>query len=212
MFRKIKVILVEDVKEVREGLERVLNASEEITCVQSFSNAEEAVERIPDILPDVVMLDINLPGISGLEALNILKERCHNTQFIMLTIYDDDEHVFKALQIGATGYLLKKAKPDEIKNAIKDVYKGGSPMSSQIARRVVQTFQKSQQAKKEYDTLSAREKEVLQFLAKGYRYKEIAGRLFISVDTVRTHIRNIYKKLQVGSRTEALNKTGTIIL
>lgn len=206
MNDKINVVIVEDVPEVREGLAQIIRDSGVLACIKTFSNAEDAVIEIPIILPHVVLMDINLPGMCGIKAVARLKERCPETQFVMLTIYDDDENVFRALQAGATGYLLKKAKPKDIVNAIRDVYNGGSPMSSQIARRVVQSFQISPKAMNEYNTLSGREKEVLQFLAKGYRYKEIAGRLFICIDTVRTHIRNIYKKLQVGSRTDALNK------
>lgn len=206
MNDKINVVIVEDVPEVREGLAQIIRDSGVLVCIKTFSNAEDAVIEIPIIFPHVVLMDINLPGMCGIKAVARLKERCPETQFVMLTIYDDDENVFRALQAGATGYLLKKAKPKDIVNAIRDVYNGGSPMSSQIARRVVQSFQISPSAMNEYNTLSGREKEVLQFLAKGYRYKEIADRLYICIDTVRTHIRNIYKKLQVGSRTEALNK------
>jgi len=201
----INIALVEDNDEIREGLSYLLNSSEGFKCAAKFSNAEDALKQIPEMSIDVVLMDINLPGMSGIECVAELKKLNKGIQIIMLTIFEDGEIIFKSLQAGASGYILKKTSPAQLLDAVKDVYNGGSPMSSQIARKVVQSFQNRNDAAKEND-LSAREMEILNYLSKGYRYKEIADLLFISIETVRTHIRNIYEKLQVHSRTEALLK------
>ncbi|MBM3405420.1 MAG: response regulator transcription factor [Bacteroidetes bacterium] len=161
---------------------------------------------IPGTIPDIVLMDIHLSGISGIECVRKLKPSLGFTQFTMCTVYEDNENVFGSLCAGATGYLLKNSPPTKITDAITELFHGGSPMSSVIARKVIQTFKPSQEQSREIEKLTGRERELLDLLAKGYRYKEIADRLTISFETVRTHIHNIYEKLHVQSRTEALNK------
>jgi DNA-binding NarL/FixJ family response regulator len=201
----IHVVIVEDIKEIREGLQLLIDSSEGFSCLQTFSNAEQAIEQLPGSCPDVVLMDINLPGINGIEAIKKLKPQCARTLFIMSTVYEDDENIFESLKSGASGYLLKKTAPSKILDAITEVYEGGSPMSSQIARRVIASFQKKDSID-EADILTPKEKEILKALAKGLRYKEIADEMKISMETVRSHARKIYEKLHVQSRTEALNK------
>lgn len=202
---KLRIGIVEDEKQIREGMVALINGSEGFLCQHSFETAEEAIEKIPGLELDVVLMDIHLPGKSGIDCIADLKPLCERTQFIMFTSFEDTESVFKALKVGATGYLTKTTQPSKILDALLDVYKGGSPMSSHIARKIVTSFQQTEN-KVELQKLSQREKEILDLLAKGFRYKEIADQLFLSTATVRTHIRNIYEKLQVNSRTEALNK------
>jgi DNA-binding NarL/FixJ family response regulator len=201
----IHVVIIEDIKEIREGLQLLIDSSDGFSCLQTFSNAEQAIEQLPASCPDVVLMDINLPGINGIEAIKKLKPQCLRTQFIMSTVYEDDENIFESLKSGASGYLLKKTAPSKILDAITEVYEGGSPMSSQIARRVIASFQKKDSID-ETDILTPKEKEILKALAKGLRYKEIADEMKISMETVRSHARRIYEKLHVQSRTEALNK------
>jgi DNA-binding NarL/FixJ family response regulator len=201
----IKVVIVEDIKEIRDGLQMLINGSEGFECAQTFENGEEALEKLPGFCPDVVLMDIHLPGINGIEAVRKLKPQCSNTQFIMSTVYEDDESIFESLKAGANGYLLKKTAPSKILDSIMEVYYGGSPMSSQIARRVIASFQQKDSID-DSELLTQREKEILKSLAKGLRYKEIAAKFNIGLETVRTHARNIYEKLQVQSRTEAINK------
>jgi DNA-binding NarL/FixJ family response regulator len=201
----ITVAIIEDIKEIKEGLEMLIDSSDGFSCVKTYSSGEEAVSDLPSIYPDVVLMDIHLPGINGIEAVRTLKIQCPSTQFIMSTVYEDDENIFDSLKAGASGYLLKKTAPSKILDSITEVYHGGSPMSSQIARKVIASFQQKNSID-EADILTLREKEILKLLSKGLRYKEIAADLNISMDTVRTHTRHIYEKLQVQSRTEALNK------
>ena len=200
----IRVAIVEDTKDIREGLAMLIDSSEGFSCVHVCPTAEDAIEKFPNDPPDVVLMDINLPGMQGPECVRLLKPLCPETQFMMCTVYEEDEHIFESLKAGANGYILKKTAPDKLLEAIRDIRNGGSPMTGGIARKVIASFQPDKQAKPA--ELSAREFEILESLAKGYRYKEIADKLFISIDTVRSHIRNIYEKLQVHSRTEALNK------
>lgn len=202
---ELKIAIVEDEKDIRESLAVLINGSEGYTVVNAFADAEQALAVIPDEKPDVMLVDIHLPGISGIECVGKLKPLCPGTQFIMFTSFEDTESVFSALKLGATGYLTKTTQPSKILDAISEVYKGGSPMSSHIARKVVSSFRESE-TNIELEKLSAREKEILELLSKGFRYKEIADKLFLSTETVRTHIRNIYQKLHVNSRTEAVNK------
>jgi DNA-binding NarL/FixJ family response regulator len=201
----VLVALVEDEKSIRDGIATLINGSEGFRCAHTFATAEEAIQNIPLDPPDVVLMDIHLPGLSGIECIAALKSRCPDIRFIMLTAFEDSDSVFNALKAGATGYLTKTSQPSKILDAIDEVYRGGSPMSSHIARKVVESFQASGMSE-EMQKLSAREQEILRLLSDGYRYKEIADKLFLSTETVRTHIRNIYEKLQVNSRTEALNK------
>jgi RNA polymerase sigma factor (sigma-70 family) len=201
----IKVSIVEDNDQFRGTLGNVINRSEGFKCIGQYGSAEEALEEIPKNVPDVVLMDINLPGMNGVECVARLKKLCPDTQIVMLTVYEDTDNIFNALKAGATGYLLKRTTREELLEAIRDVYKGGSPMTTHIARKVVQSFQKMESSSPT-EALTAREQEVLECLAKGFLYKEIADKLGISYETVRTHIRRIYEKLQVRSRTEAVAK------
>jgi DNA-binding NarL/FixJ family response regulator len=203
----IKVAIVEDNEKLRETLGRVLERTEGFACVGRFATAEEALQAVPGLKPDVVLMDINLPGINGVECVRRLKDQCPDTQFIMLTVYEDTDNIFNALAAGATGYLLKRSTKAELLQAIRDVMKGGSPMTTHIARKVVQSFQKPPARPPEPDfELSPREREVLDLLAQGFLYKEIAEKLGVTYETVHTHIRRIYEKLQVRTRTEAVAK------
>lgn len=201
----VNVGIIEDEKEIRESLRLLINGSEGFVCGHAFSNAEDAIREIPQLALDVVLTDINLPGKSGISCIQELKPKCPDTHFLICTSFDDSENVFKALKAGATGYLTKTIQPSKLLDAIADVYNGGSPMNSHIARKVVMSFN-AVNTNTELEKLSAREQEILELLSKGLRYKEIADRLYLSTETIRTHIRNIYGKLQVNSRTEALNK------
>ena len=202
----IRIAVVEDDKTVREGLQMLLNGSPGFTCVAAYSSGEDALSGIPEIIPDVVLMDINLPGINGIECILKLKEQDLPMLFIMLTVFEDPDAIFQSLSAGACGYLLKHTPPAKLLEAIQDVHRGGSPMSGEIARKVVQSFQQPATKSSTSLSLTKREEEILGFLAQGYFYKEIAASLSISVETVRTHIRNIYEKLQVRTRTEAILK------
>jgi DNA-binding NarL/FixJ family response regulator len=202
----IQIAIVEDEKAVRDGLKLLIDGTEGYKCVALYPNAEQALGEIFDANPDVVLMDIHLPGMSGIECVRRLKKEEPDFQIVMLTVYEDDEEIFKSLAAGAHGYILKKTPPAKLLEAISEVHNGGSPMSSQIARRVVDFFQTKEVGTKQTENLTEREQEILSFLSKGYRYKEIADVLCISIETVRTHIRNIYEKLHVHSRTEALLK------
>jgi DNA-binding NarL/FixJ family response regulator len=201
----IQVVVIEDIKEIREGLQMLIDSSDGFACSKTFANGEQAIAELPSLCPDVALMDIHLPGINGIEAVRKLKILCDRTQFIMSTIYEDDENIFESLKAGASGYLLKKTAPSKILDAITEVYNGGSPMSSQIARKVIASFQHKESID-ETNILTPKEKEILKELSKGLRYKEIADEMKISIETVRSHARKIYEKLQVQSRTEALNK------
>ena len=202
----IRIAVVEDDRMVREVLEILLNGSPGFTCVASFGTGEDAVAGLPEVNPDVVLMDINLPGISGIECISRLKEQGHLMLFIMLTIFEDADVIFQSLSAGASGYLLKQTPPAKLLEAIEDVYQGGSPMSREIARKVIQSFQHPAVTVASENNLTNREEEILTYLIKGLLYKEIAGKLFIGVETVRTHIRHIYEKLQVRTRSEAIVK------
>lgn len=201
----VSVSIVEDDPSLCEGLVRLLGRTRDFRCLGCYSNAEDALQEIPRTPPEVVLMDINLPGMDGIECVKRLKESCPSVRIVMLTVYENPERIFKALAAGAIGYLLKSRPATELLNAIRDAHHGGAPMSSQIARKVVQFFQTSAPAG-ESEELSAREREVLEFLAKGYLIKEIADQLGISFDTVRTYIRRIYEKLHVHSRSQAVAK------
>lgn len=202
----INVSIVEDDNGIRESLEILINGSEGFTCLNTYKNAESAMINIPKEKPDVILMDINLPGATGIECVRKLKSSIPELNIIMLTVYDDSSNIFNALAAGANGYLLKRTPPMKLLEAIKEVNEGGSPMSSQIARMVVDSFRKMGESKEEQNNLTKREDEILSQLAKGYKYKEIGEKLFISTETVRSHLRNIYEKLQVRSRTEAVVK------
>lgn len=203
----IAVSIVEDDPGVRSSLVKLINSSPGYRCVSQHSSAESALAEIPKLKPDVTLMDINLPGLNGVECVRRLKPILPRTQVIMLTVYQNTDHIFKALAAGATGYMLKQTPPAELLAAINDVHAGGSPMNSHIARKIVQSFQESPAATKDQsEALSPREAEVLDLLAKGFLYKEIADQMKISYATVHTHIRHVYEKLHVRSRTEAVAK------
>ncbi|MGN6604594.1 MAG: response regulator [Ginsengibacter sp.] len=207
MKKLIAVSVVEDIDEIRTRLKTILDESEEFMCTGVYNKAEDACKELPQVMPDIVLMDINLPGMSGIECMRKLKAVAPQILFMMFTIYEDSDQVFEALTAGASGYLLKKTPHDQLKEALKELYEGGSPMSTQIARKVVAYFQKKGEPKNEEESiLSPREKEVLELLSKGFLYKEIADKLSISTGTVRQHIHKIYEKLHVQNRTEALNK------
>jgi DNA-binding NarL/FixJ family response regulator len=202
----IRIAVVEDDNMVRAVLEILLNGSPGFQCVASYGTGEDALAGLPEVSPDVVLMDINLPGISGIECITRLKEQNLPMVFIMLTIFEDADAIFQSLSAGASGYLLKQTPPAKLLEAIQEVYQGGSPMSREIARKVIQSFQQPEVNSVSENTLTKREEEILNCLVKGLLYKEIASKLFIGVETVRTHIRHIYEKLQVRTRSEAIVK------
>ena len=202
----IKVAIVDDDDGVRTKLGHAVARFGGCACVGQFSSGEEALAGLPAAAPDVVLMDINLPGMNGIECVRQLKPAHPAIEFIMLTVYEDTESVFNALAAGASGYLLKLATRQELLEAIQRVHAGGSPMTSHIARKVVQSFRHPAPMETETTKLSPREQQVLEYLAKGFLYKEISGALGISYDTVHNHIRHIYEKLHVRSRTQAVTK------
>lgn len=202
----ITIAIVEDLDEVREGLRNFIALSPDLNVLGTFKNAEEALQGIPGLQPDVVIMDISLPGLSGIECIRQLKGKLEKTQFMMFTVYENDEKVFEALKAGATGYLLKNTGIVQLIEALKELHHGGSPMSANIARKLVSHFQNEHPSGVLREILSNRETEVLHLLSKGLLYKEIAGQLSLSTGTVRQHIHNIYEKLHVQNRTEAINK------
>jgi DNA-binding NarL/FixJ family response regulator len=191
---------------LRGTLARVLGRAEGFQCLGQHATAEAALEALPKERPDVVLMDINLPGLNGVECVRQLKQLLPETQVMMLTAYEDTENIFNSLAAGASGYMLKRTKTSELLEAIREVSRGGSPMTTHIARKVVQSFQKPAASANPAGDLSPREKEVLDCLAQGFLYKEIAEKLGISYETVHTYIRRVYEKLQVRTRTEAVAK------
>jgi DNA-binding NarL/FixJ family response regulator len=202
----ITVSIVEDNDQLRGTLARVINRAEGFRCLSQYPNAEAAVEALPRDHPDVVLMDINLPGMNGVECVRRLKQLAPDSLVIMLTVYEDTENIFNALAAGASGYLLKRTPRAEVLDAIREVHGGGSPMTTHIARKVVQSFQQTGASSQPTESLSPREQEVLDCLSKGFLYKEIADKLGIGYETVHTYIRRIYEKLQVRTRTEAVAK------
>jgi DNA-binding NarL/FixJ family response regulator len=202
----INVSIVEDDRSASQILAGWLVHAGEFNCVGQHANIEVALERLPDEKPSVVLMDINLPGMSGIEGVRQLKPLLPGTQFLMLTVFEDVDHIFDALAAGATGYLLKQTPRGELLAAIREVHAGGSPMTGNIARRVVQAFQAEADGPPESVSLSQREREVLELLARGYPYKEIMDKLDISRGSVNTYIRRVYEKLHVRSRWEAVAK------
>jgi DNA-binding NarL/FixJ family response regulator len=202
----ISVSIVEDDAQARKILAGWINHAPGFRLCGDWGNAESAVQALPENKPDVVLMDINLPGMSGVDAVRKLKPLLSGTQFVMLTVYEDTDHIYNALAAGATGYLLKETPRQELLNALEDVHRGGSPMTSNIARKVVQSFGRSRASSPGEDDLSPREQEVLDLLARGYLYKEIAERLNISIPTVNTYVRRMYEKLHVRSRAQAVAK------
>ena len=212
----ISVCIVDDNKDIRSALEQIILMAEGYTLTGSFSDAEEALQKIPLVKPNIVLMDINLgDGENGIDCVRQLKPLNPEILFMMCTIYEEDEKIFEALKAGANGYILKKTAPGKLLDALRELYEGGAPMSSQIARKVVNAFQvreitadtgAASAAAKTISILSNRENEILELLAQGMLYKEIAARLFISQETVRKHVYHIYEKLHVNNRVEAINK------
>lgn len=202
----ITVSIVEDNRGTRESLAELLGRVPALRCVGTHASGEEALRQIPQEKPDVVLMDINLPGMSGIECVQRLKDSMPETQVLMLTTYEEGDLIFNSLRNGASGYLLKNLPPQELIQAVEQVHAGGSPMSMQVARKVVNHFQQIRQPASEMETLTRREQEILALLAKGYLYKEIADHLGITVSTVRAHLHTVYEKLHVQSRTEAVVK------
>lgn len=205
----IRVAIVEDDEQVRENLARLVGDAKGFECVATFASGELALAGLPRRPLDVVLMDINLPGISGVECVRQLKSLAPQVHVVMLTVYDDSERIFQALQMGASGYLLKRSTSAEILHAIEDVHHGGAPMSSYIARKVVQSFRRQGPSEKPAENLTKRETDVLEYVSRGYANKEIADALGLSAETVRGYLKTIYSKLHVRSRTEAAMKFRT---
>jgi DNA-binding NarL/FixJ family response regulator len=208
-MKDISVCIVDDNKELRNALEEIISMSAGYNCIGTIATAEDAIKQIPVLKPDVVLMDINLGSSeSGIDCVRILKPHIPGTNFMMCTVYEENEKIFEALSAGASGYILKKTDPARMLEAIRDLYEGGAPMSSQIARKVVAAFQHRPELQngKELDCLSNREKEILELLSKGLMYKEIASTLFLAHETIRKHVYHIYEKLHVNNRVAAINK------
>jgi len=204
----ISVCIVDDNNDIRSALEEIIKLADGYKLLASFSSGEEALKKIPIFHPDVVLMDINLGGMSGIECVRRLKPEHPEILYMMCTVYEEDEKIFEALSAGANGYILKKTTPPKLIEAIRELNEGGAPMSSQIARKVVTAFQSKPVSTESslISVLSNREKEILELLSKGMLYKEIAAQLFISQETVRKHVYHIYEKLHVNNRVEAVNK------
>ena len=207
-MEKIRVVIVEDLEEVIEGLSAFIKKDNALQLVAAFRTAEAATLELPILKPDLVVMDINLPGMTGIECVRQVKKLLPEIQFMMFTVYENNDQVFDALKAGASGYLLKKTAPLQIIESIKELHAGGSPMSAAIARKLVSVFneQNTVTPVRQDSVLSPREKEVLELVAKGLLYKEISDQLGISFHTVRQHIGKIYEKLHVHNKTEAINK------
>ncbi len=201
---KKSVIIVEDDPRLREQLAKIIETARDIVCIGAYASAEEALPEISKKIPDVVLMDIKLPGMTGIQCVVEIKKLFPAMQVIMVTIYEESERIFHALKAGASGYIIKSDSPEQLPEAIRDVYKGGAPMSSSIARKVVHHFHLIGVSPQETENLSNREREVLELLAQGFIYKEISDKLDIGVTTVRSHVINICHKLHVRSRLEAV--------
>lgn len=202
----IHVAIIEDDDDIRESIREFISFTDDIICVGAFGNAEDFIRQFRVMDVNVVLMDISLPGMSGIQCVTQLKPTRPEVQFLMCTSHGDAQRTFDSLCAGATGYILKNCSPQQLFDAIRDINKGGSPMSAQIARLVVNSFPDKSKNQKLFESFTTREQEILTALAKGYSYKEIADNLLISIETVRTYLRNIYEKLQVHSKVEALNK------
>ncbi len=202
----ISIAIVEDEKNYNNALKKVINYQDDMEVVAQFFDGKDALQNLSDISPDVVMMDIQLQDMLGIEIIEKLRKGLPQTQFIMCTSFEDDEKVFNSLKAGAMGYLVKGESMDKILSSIRDVYNGGAPMSFSIARKVLNHFERKLREIKGFDELTEREKEVLELLSQGLLYKEIADKKFISIDTVKKHVGNIYRKLHVNNKVEAINK------
>jgi len=207
-MKEITVCIVDDNSQLRNTLQEIVSMSDGYICIGTMSTAEEAIREIPSLAPDVVLMDINLGTTeSGIDCVRVLKPQLPATNFMMCTVYEEDEKIFQALSAGASGYILKKTTPSVLLHSIRELYEGGAPMSSQIARKVVAAFRDTPAGgSDEINKLSNREKEILEWLSKGLTYKEIAASLYLSPETIRKHVYHIYEKLHVGNRVEAVNK------
>lgn len=200
----ITICIIEDILEIQNGLQSIIQANDSFQLLKCFDNAEDAISELPELKPNIVITDINLPVKSGIECVAEIKHNHPEIQFIMFTIYEDNDQVFEALKAGASGYIMKNTSPEKIIESLLELNEGGSPMSPKIARKVLNTFNETSSS---VDALiSPREKEVLELLSKGFLYKEIADKLSISMSTVKRHLNHIYQKLQVQNKTEAINK------
>lgn len=202
----ISIAIVEDEKNYNNALKKVIDYQKDMKVVAQFFDGNDALQNLSDFSPDVVMMDIQLQDMLGIEIIEKLKKELPNTQFIMCTSFEDDEKIFHSLKAGAMGYLIKGESMEKILASIRDVYNGGAPMSFSIARRVLQHFERKLPEIKAFDELTQREKEILELLSQGLLYKEIADQKFITLDTVKKHVGNIYRKLQVNNKVEAINK------
>lgn len=203
----IRIAIVEDHHDLRDSWRGIIEDAPSFQCLECFATGEDALREIPLYKPDVVLMDINLPGMSGIECTRLLRAQIPRLQVLILTVYEDSERIFEALEAGASGYLLKRTSPDQLLQAIIEVRNGGSPMTSEVARKVVQSFRKpAKTSAAEEAKLTPREEEILKLLAQGYVTKEISDKLGISYFTSQTHLKNIYEKLHVRSRTEAVLK------
>ena len=204
------IAIIEDDEQVKNYLAEQIQLHIDVKELRLFGDAESALIQLTANPVDIALFDVNLPKMNGIDCIQRLKMLHPKMQMMVLTVFDDNDNVFSALKAGAVSYLLKSTPPEKVIEAIEEVYKGGSPISSQIARKVIDAFSVREKTNEYFQDLSRREQEILEQLSKGYRYKEIADKLFVSIETVRTHVRNIYEKLQVNNRAEALKKTGFI--
>jgi len=202
----ITICIIEDIIDIQKGLQEIIESDERFNLLRCFDNAEDAIHELPQIQPDVVLTDINLPGKTGIDCVQEIKSILPDLQFIMFTIYEDNDQVFEALKAGASGYILKNTAPEKIIESLIELHEGGSPMSPKIARKVLSTFNAPMAENPVEELLSKREQEVLELLSKGFLYKEIADKLNISISTVKRHLNSIYTKLQVQNKVEAVNK------
>lgn len=206
-MKEIRVAIFEDNKALRSSLQQLIDSAVDLLCTGSFADAGQVVRSIQLSKPDVVMMDINMPGISGIEAIKIINEKFPGIKLLIQTVFEDNDKIFAAVCSGASGYMLKKTPPAQMLEAIRETYAGGSPMTPSVAAKVLQMFRSQNTGNcNEFIGLSVREKEILSFLVKGKSYKSIASQCFISIDTVSTHVRHIYEKLHVHSKTEAVAK------
>jgi len=201
----ITVCIVEDLEEIRTGLAAIINMTNDFTVLQTFSNAEDALAKLSSLQPNIVIMDINLPGMSGIECIRRVHEKNRSIQFMMFTIYENSNTIFEALEAGATGYILKNSSASKIIESLRELHLGDSPMNAEIAKKLITSFQKQAFSQNEYH-LTPKEQQILELMSKGYLYKEIAAELKNTVNTIKQHIRHIYEKLHVQNKAEAINK------
>ena len=202
----IKTAVVEDLKDIRDGLTTLINFTQGFRCTGSYRSMEEALARLGDEIPDVLLSDIGLPGMSGIEGIRIIKERYPQMQILMLTVYDDDDRIFDALCAGASGYLLKRTPPAKLLDNIREAMSGGAPVSPEVASRVIKFFREFHSSEREDYELTPHETRLLKLLTEGYNYQTAAEKLGVSYNTIKFHVRNIFDKLQVHSKSEAVVK------